>query len=231
MKRARIILRGVAIATVIVCLLIPVAGCGGELKELNESLIAFRRDNQIWTARGDGSEQKQLTDGLDASPAVSPDGKTIVYEHSDGNPEQTLGDEPVLPAPAIGIYSIPSAGGTPRLLTPSSWLTGSGWTPFLPSDEDTKWVKRNCTQPSFSPDGKSICILVLDVYYVEPPEGFGPDHFRRFQGIAIMNADGTGEPRIIFTHDPGSPLGEQRIGCPRFSTDGKEIYVSYVPMN
>lgn len=219
-KKVKQVLCGMALATLLACLLLPLTGCGG-LE--NGPFIAFRRNNQIWTARGDGTGQKRLTNGFDASPAISPDGKTIVYEHSKGNPYKS---PETLPGPSVGIFAISSVGGVRRLLTPSSWLTESGWKPLQPLVQGTKWVKRNCTQPSFSPDGKSICFELIDEDYFVP--SLGPEGTHTFQGIAIMNADGTGQPRIIFVKDKGE-TGEHWIGNPRFSQDGNDIYVSYSP--
>ena len=196
----------------------------------NTSLLAFRRNNQVWTARGDGTEQKQLTDGFDGSPAVSPDGRTIVYSHCEKDPglayKEHQGDTyPV--CPSKGIYSIPSTGGKPKLLTPASWLTRTGWTSLFeddPSCEESsrlepERIRRSCIQPSFSPDGESICFIVQETYEACANES-------QYYAVATMNSDGTGEPRILFrvyNHEGFGPW----LGNPQFSPDGSDIYVNY----
>jgi Tol biopolymer transport system component len=216
------------------------AGCGGfPYESLDESIIAFRRDNQIWTARGDGTGQKQLTNGYDGYPSISPDGKTIIFEHSEGDPARTpLSSDPlkvIEPGPSIGLYQIPITGGEPKLITPASWLTGSGWKPLMnmgiqTSTHETKWLKRNCIQPSFSPDGKTICFIVSDEeYWVNHGLGL-PYGTRASLAIATMNADGTGEPRLIVEISRHESY-EVNLQNPRFSPDGDEIYVSYHSFN
>jgi len=214
MKRHKCSLPVLSIAVVTLCLMLSIVGCGPQPKSLQgsqdkslrvpkdeslkESFIAFVRHGQIWTARADGTEQKQLTGGKDSSPAVSPDGKTIIYTHDDT------------------IFAIPSAGGNPVRLTPASWLTGSGWTPLFPEDSPSSvLIARDCQQPSFSPDGRFICFILFDALNKAVTS---TPHWP--QGIAMMNSDGTGEPTILYKvdvmHDEIIP-----IKCPCFSPDGK----------
>jgi Tol biopolymer transport system component len=68
--------------------------------------ITFVRNDNIWIANTDGSDQKQLTfSSQDRDPAFSPDGKLIAY--TSGHNELTgFGN----------IYLIPVTGGTPKKL-------------------------------------------------------------------------------------------------------------------
>lgn len=223
MKQDRSWLSGGVLFALIVCLILPTAGCGGGW---GGTFLAFGRKNQIWTARADGTDQKQLTDGFDDSPAVSPDGRTIIYSHSEQDPTREYEGLPEKAPPGAGIYAIPSGGGEPQLLTPESWLTGSGWTPLWGEKfPDPDYVSpplsimRDCIEPSYSPDGKSICFIVRD-------NANWRSGARVYLAIATMNANGTGEPQMLHTIDTGESVGP-RMFQPRFSPDGSEIYVSY----
>lgn len=208
---------------VALCLVLSIMGCGEPAFEsLDDSFIAFVRNDQIWTANADGSEQKQLTQGWDAAPAVSPDGKTIVYTHSSpkekdldssesgSNPEQVNHGTTWNPHYAA-IYKIPSGGGDPARLTPESWLTDSGWTPLFPN-EGRRMPGRVCKYPSYSPNGESICFVVNE-YSPETGSSYA---------VATINADAPGEPEILYRNDPISADGPS-IYFPRYSPDGNDI--------
>lgn len=216
-------LRTLALAPAIACLIVASAGCGHAVDQsVDDLIITFRRDHQIWTALGDGTGQKQLTDGYDSSPAVSPDGKTIVYQHSVGDPRMIWVDQASQePGPAIGLCAIPTTGGEPKLITPASWLTGSGWVSISSSNYGAQWIKRGCFDPSFSPDGKTICFIIRDTVY------FNPGDIRGFHAIAIMNADGTSAPRVLLIEDDQTEPRKGNVSNPRFSPDGSEIYVCH----
>lgn len=186
------------------------------------ALIAFRRDGQIWIANDDGTDQRSFVEGN--SPDFSPDGKTMAFNNNtEGYPPPTQPHDPREPYPRgtpMGIYSIPTEGGTPRLLTPASWLTDSDWSPLFPLGKNTQWAKRNCYGPSFSPDGGSICFLVEDKVCWSNGEFFDT-YFSR--GIATISADGNEEPRVIYKTEI-SDAGSNDINNPRFSRDGQDIY-------
>ena len=89
--------------------------------------VAYMSDRsgsmEIWVADRDGSHQQQLTSlGNTGSPRWSPDSQSIVFDAGQRN------------GPAI--YSVPAAGGAPRLLIPSDTHTN-----VCPSfSADGKWV-------------------------------------------------------------------------------------------
>jgi serine/threonine protein kinase/dipeptidyl aminopeptidase/acylaminoacyl peptidase len=66
--------------------------------------IVYQQDPHIWRVNNDGTDPKQLTDGrLDVHPAVSPDGKSVVYaSFADWAPG--IGGEPTL-------WRVPIDGG------------------------------------------------------------------------------------------------------------------------
>ncbi len=88
------------------------------------SRLVYEKDDQIWTARADGSDQRKVegvppVDYLLAErmPTFSPDGSLIAFFQCANGP---LGD----------IWVIPSAGGQPRQLTFDDHLGGTpAWTP------------------------------------------------------------------------------------------------------
>src|SRR5688572_22989364 len=67
--------------------------------------IAFIYAEDLWVANRDGSQPRRLTidEGLEGSPAFSPDGKTIAFSAEyDGN---------------VDVFTIPVEGGVPTRLT------------------------------------------------------------------------------------------------------------------
>ena len=84
-----------------------------------------------------GSAIRQLTDwkGSDNGPRWSPDGKWIAYTRSTSDEDYHMYDQPIL-------CVVPSAGGTPRLLSKS--------------------LDRPVLSPRWSKDGKTLLALVAD---------------------------------------------------------------------
>ncbi len=72
---------------------------------ISASHIAFIYAEDLWVANRDGSQPRRLTidEGLEGSPAFSPDGKTIAFSAEyDGN---------------VDIFTVPVEGGVPTRLT------------------------------------------------------------------------------------------------------------------
>ena len=93
-------------------------------------------DLDIYTMNADGSGVKRLTKekGYDGGPFYSWDGKTIVYVRGGDHGSGRQGDGPPNPAqspiqPRIQIWSIPTAGGAPKLVA-------DGDNPVLAPDSD-----------------------------------------------------------------------------------------------
>jgi tricorn protease len=85
---------------------------------LSSTHVAFVYADDLWVARLDGTDVRRLTtdDGVESSPAFSPDGLTLAFSGQyDGNTD---------------VYSVPVAGGVPTRLT---WHPGpdlvQGFTP------------------------------------------------------------------------------------------------------
>ncbi len=91
--------------------------------------IVYQQDPHIWLVNSDGTEPKQLTNGLlDVHPAVSPDGKAVVYaSFADWAPG--IGGEPTL-------WRVPIDGG-----------------------KATQISEQPASIPSVSPDGKKIACV------------------------------------------------------------------------
>lgn len=162
------------------------------------------------------SSQQRVTDGpVDDHPSVSQDGETIVYEHSKANPSghigvEDIGTKGVIPTSA-GVFAVSSRGGQSRQVTPASWMTLEGWSPIVEPKPGTTGVKRDCISPSFSPDGRTICLVIQDRAF--------PSWESR-SALAIVPADGSSEPEIIYL----SLGANDAVSCPKYSPDGKWIY-------
>jgi dipeptidyl aminopeptidase/acylaminoacyl peptidase len=94
------------------------------------------RNTDLFVVPAEGGEPKKLTtnEGTDEAPQWSPDGKWIVY--------QAQYQPPLIWYDTTEIVVMPAAGGPERVLT--------------------RELDRNCFQPSFSPDGRSIYFILED---------------------------------------------------------------------
>jgi Tol biopolymer transport system component len=172
------------------------------------------RDIRIYRASGDGSRRHVLVDmtpGLDMAPAVSPDGRWMVWRHNP-SPDTDASD----------IWLMNLRTGRRRNLTRSAdqrnW--GPTWSP------DGRWVAYNhggLSEPQLwvmRPDGSAAHRVAPG--WAEYPR-FSPDggtivfESRRDDNYEIytVRRDGTGLRRL--THTP------QDEGDPSFSPDGRHI--------
>jgi len=148
----------------------------------------------IWTMNADGSNQKQLTSGVGSNygPAVSPDGRYVVFvsnraggafnvwrmDMDGGNPKQLTfgGGESFAHVTADNRWVVYATGGDNQKA--GIWkvpIDGGGAVPL--TDQPASW-------PVVSPDGK----LVACTYQATPGER---------QKMAILSIDG-GEPLKLF---------------------------------
>ena len=193
------------------------------------SRIAFvsRRDGdaEIYVMNENGSDETRLTfsAGSDVSPAWSPDGKKIAFVSSrDGNEE---------------IYVMNANGTNPvRLTVDGSSDQNPAWSPngqkiVFDSDRDLDYYRQifimnadgsnlgrlttsdDSSNPSFSPDGKTIVFLV-----------FHNPHFFPRSDIFVMNADGTNQVAYFTGLQPAN-------SSPSFSPDGRKILFFHSDFN
>jgi dipeptidyl aminopeptidase/acylaminoacyl peptidase len=178
---------------------------------------------RIYRMRPDGSQLTPITDGLvgSYSPAVSPDGSTVVFVRVDEGQGRSSTTE--------GVYAMDAAGGDVRELlrtgepTPVS-VRGLAWSPdgsrigFVRGIDEAMnelWVMNaDGSEPhrvgdlpvasfSWSPDGSRLVVA-----------GTSLDHDRYRSDLFVMDADGTGVERL--TDDGGS-------WAPAWSPDGISI--------
>jgi Tol biopolymer transport system component len=217
-----------AIVSAVALVRVPTAAAHGPERIV---YVSFRPGNwDIYYFDKRGGEPRRLTDelGLDYDPALSPDGRWLVFTS-----ERRGGAD---------LYALDlKAGGPPRLLVESDAMedqaavSPDGETiafvstrdgnadvftlPFKPGRTQKLDGARNLTRhaggdfrPAFSPDGKQIAFTSdRDT----PPTG-DPANRRREGEIYLMGADGTNLRRL--TTSPGWD------GSPAWSRDGKSIY-------
>ena len=188
---------------------------------------ADNSDSDIWVARGDGSDRRQITSGTayDFSPAWSRDGRWIAFDRYD-NPALFERD----------VYVVAATGGTPANLTnhagnseqPTWSPDGSKiafWSDRSPqgvyvmnADGSNQHVLAQAgSRPDWSPNGSRI-VYVAVTY--EPPAGPAPelgpppppqprDH------LWLVNPDGSDRHQLTFS--PGTQSE------PSWSPDGTKI--------
>jgi eukaryotic-like serine/threonine-protein kinase len=166
----------------------------------------------IWEMNADGSDKKQLTfdPSLDSSPAMTPDGRYIVFTSDRAGKSAGL-----------DLWRMDADGGHPKLLTKaiddngarcspdSKWVVYGGvvsgkwvlWKVSIEGGNPVQLTNEDCESPVVSPDGKWIACL----YRSE--QGDSPEH------IALIPFEG-GKPVKLFG-SPGQHL--------RWSPDGRAI--------
>lgn len=165
----------------------------------DQARIVFHWDDDIWVADVDGSNPVNLTNSPDqreASPAWSPNGQRIVYEHNQDRLVSSS-DIVVMNADGSGV----------RNLTPNTPDWGDGEPDWSP--DGTRIAFRSGRSGggdlwTMAPDGTQLAQLTRGSIDANPR--FSPDGerivFTRFLGglaeggtdfeIALINADGTG---------------------------------------
>jgi hypothetical protein len=188
----------------------PSAGVLVYAQATSEDAWLHGAEGWIWRANADGTDAVRLTRGDD--PLLSPDEGTIVYRH------------------AAGMWTIPVAGGTPRLVMPlKSWHEHYvAWTAFSlrPGTDEIafdilgqvrlvdaatgasrrlrfkfpKLVAPRIWDLSFSPDGRA---LVLEI-----ASGVGREDGRTVYGSDLYVADLPGDSlrRVTTTHRARAPV-------------------------
>jgi serine/threonine protein kinase/Tol biopolymer transport system component len=166
----------------------------------------------IWVMNADGSDKRQLTfdPALDSSPAMTPDGRYIVFTSDRaGN------------SAGLDLWRMDADGGHPKLLTKaiddngahcspdSKWVVYGGvvsgkwllWTISIEGGNPMQLTNEDCDSPVVSPDGKWIAC------FYRSEQSDSSEH------IALIPFEG-GKPVKLFS-SPGRNL--------RWSPDGRAI--------
>ena len=192
--------------------------------------IAFSSDRNgntdICVIDANGSSETRLTDNpaSDSNPSWSPDGATILFTSSRDTVEATR--------TVREIYVMNGDGTNQTRLTHDGFVQVGKWSPdgtrilytsqftgtgplgiylMKPDGTDRLTIlsdeEQTNSSPSFSPDGTKI------VFHSVRPDESSPVGL--FEGICIMNADGSNQVRL-------SKFGD-RDGAPSWSPDGRWI--------
>jgi dipeptidyl aminopeptidase/acylaminoacyl peptidase len=181
------------------------------------------RAEDVYLVDADGSGLTQLTRSPDSDfdPALSPDGKQIVYRHQDGVD------------PTAEVYVMNADGSQPHDVSNED---NADWGPsWSPDGMNVLWNCQRDLSRGFRacfahPDGTGVEVIPADIWVEYPawsPDGTriafmaqeptasgdDPDY-----NIYVMNTDGTGLARL--TDAPGSD------GFPSWSPDGTRIAFS-----
>jgi TolB protein len=172
--------------------------------------IAFADGDGVWIAEATGENRRQLTHGGEFDPALSPDGKTVLFRrmsaaddgeiwtmNSDGTAERDVSDNAGAdwgaswsPDGRAIVFSSVRNDGAPMQV----------WTIAADGSNPHQLTQEHGEYPSFSPDGRQIA--------------FASSRQGNYD-IYVMNADGTDQRDI--TNDSAYQMS------PAWSPDGTQI--------
>jgi len=174
------------------------------------SRVAFVRDSNIWTARLDGSDQRQVTSGdlPDASPAWSPDGTQLAFLRQTSTPSS--GD--------FQIFTVGASGGQVHQVTnPDSPIQVGNGAGHLAWSPDGSWLLS--VRLLVHPDGSGLQLLDVPDSCNCEPYGWSPDSTKLALGgreLAVMNLDGSAFRQL---NEPSARGADE----PAWSPDGTKI--------
>lgn len=186
----------------------------------NDGFIIFERNYRLMRSNQNGEGEITITQGFDTNPAVSADGQLIAYAHSSSDP-RTPDTSRTNPPPTASLYVAKSDGSNPQRVTPQEWETSSGWELIFPVPEGTTWIRRDCSQPSFSRDGTKLAFIMNDYAWQETAEWNGE---YSMDAIAVIGISGPQKGELNILEKAGDAIVPGGLTCPRFSNNGKYVY-------